>query len=373
MVDKGKGFQIFAHILLSFLIICAIAPFILLIMSSITEEQTLITNGYSFFPEKFSTYAYEYLFTKSAAVFRGYAISFLVTAIGTVCNLLFTTLYAYPLSRKELPGRNIFAFYLFFTMLFSGGLVPSYLMWTQTFHIRNTVFALLIPNLLMSAFNVIMMRTYFTANIPDAVIEAARVDGASEFKILFGIVLPMALPIIATIGLLVGLAYWNDWMNGLYYLNAFHLGPHGSDRNGHSAGYGYISFHAKIFCKRYCHRRCKGLSKRLNSPVPSQLRKNYKRESPCGTECPGLSLFLPFRKSYRTDMGRNACSLKLPPVCFFPGIIPAIKLEAPVKMISIHTDYGQNQQPERKAHEIRRHGLCGHSRCPGPPGQRFKY
>lgn len=159
MVDKGKGFQIFAHILLSFLIICAIAPFILLIMSSITEEQTLITNGYSFFPEKFSTYAYEYLFTKSAAVFRGYAISFLVTAIGTVCNLLFTTLYAYPLSRKELPGRNIFAFYLFFTMLFSGGLVPSYLMWTQTFHIRNTVFALLIPNLLMSAFNVIMMRT----------------------------------------------------------------------------------------------------------------------------------------------------------------------------------------------------------------------
>lgn len=110
MVDKGKGFQIFAHILLSFLIICAIAPFILLIMSSITEEQTLITNGYSFFPEKFSTYAYEYLFTKSAAVFRGYAISFLVTAIGTVCNLLFTTLYAYPLSRKELPGRNIFAF-----------------------------------------------------------------------------------------------------------------------------------------------------------------------------------------------------------------------------------------------------------------------
>lgn len=216
---QGKGFQIFAHILLSFLIICAIAPFILLIMSSITEEQTLITNGYSFFPEKFSTYAYEYLFTKSAAVFRGYAISFLVTAIGTVCNLLFTTLYAYPLSRKELPGRNIFAFYLFFTMLFSGGLVPSYLMWTQTFHIRNTVFALLIPNLLMSAFNVIMMRTYFTANIPDAVIEAARVDGASEFKILFGIVLPMALPIIATIGLLVGLAYWNDWMNGLYYLN----------------------------------------------------------------------------------------------------------------------------------------------------------
>lgn len=219
MVEKGKGFQIFGHILMCTLVICALAPFILLLMSSLTDEQALITNGYSFWPAKFSTYAYQYLLGKTGSVARGYLISIGVTAAGTFCNLLITTLYAYPLSRRELPGRNFFAFYLFFTMLFSGGLVPSYLMWTQTFHIRNTFFALLVPNLLMSAFNVIMMRTYFTSNIPDSVIEAARVDGASEFKILFGIVLPMALPIIATIGLLVGLAYWNDWMNGLYYLN----------------------------------------------------------------------------------------------------------------------------------------------------------
>ncbi len=219
MVENKKGFQIFANILMIFLAVCAVAPFVLLVMSSFTDEQALITDGYSFFPSKFSTYAYQYLLTKSSAVVRGYGISLMVTIVGTVCNLLLTILYAYPLSRKELPGRNIFAFYLFFTMLFSGGLVPSYLMWTQTFHIRNTYFALLVPGLLMNAFNVIMMRTYFTANIPDAVVEAARVDGASEFRILFGVVLPMALPIIATIGLLVGLAYWNDWMNGLYYLN----------------------------------------------------------------------------------------------------------------------------------------------------------
>ena len=219
MVEKDRGFQIFAHILMCTLAICAVAPFILLIMSSLTDEQALITDGYSFFPSKFSTYAYQYLFRKTGSVIRGYGISILVTAAGTFCNLVITVLYAYPLSRRELPGRNFFAFYLFFTMLFSGGLVPSYLMWTQTFHIRNTIFALLVPNLLMSAFNVIMMRTYFTSNIPDSVIEAARVDGAHEFKILFGIVLPMALPIIATIALLVGLGYWNDWMNGLYYIN----------------------------------------------------------------------------------------------------------------------------------------------------------
>ena len=135
MVENGKGFQIFAHILFILLCICALAPFALLIMSSITEEQALIVDGYNFIPKKFSFYAYKYLLTDSGAVLRGYAISLVVTAIGTTLNLLLTTLYAYPLSRKELPGRNIFAFYLFFTMLFSGGLVPSYLMWTQTFHI----------------------------------------------------------------------------------------------------------------------------------------------------------------------------------------------------------------------------------------------
>ncbi len=219
MVDNKKGFQIFANILMTFLAICALAPFILLIMSSITDEQALIMDGYSFWPSKFSLYSYRYLLTKSSAVARGYVISAVVTVIGTVCHLLLTTLYAYPLSRHELPGRNIFAFYLFFTMLFSGGLVPAYLMWTQTFHIRNTIFALLVPGLMMNGFNVIMMRTYFTSNIPDAIVEAARVDGANEFTILFGIVMPMAMPIVATISLLVGLAYWNDWMNGLYYLN----------------------------------------------------------------------------------------------------------------------------------------------------------
>ena len=219
MVEKGKGFQIFANVLLALLSICAVAPFILLIMSSFTDEQVLISNGYSFFPAKFSTYAYEYLLTDSTSVIRGYGISFLITAVGTVCNLLLTTLYAYPLSRRDLPGRNGFAFYLFFTMLFSGGLVPSYMMWTQTFHIRNTLWALLIPGLMMGAFNVIMMRTYFTTNIPDAVIEAARIDGAGELRILSQVVMPMSIPIIATLTLLAGLAYWNDWLNGLYYIS----------------------------------------------------------------------------------------------------------------------------------------------------------
>ncbi len=219
MIQKDRGFQIFANALMIFLVICVLAPFFLMLMSSLTDEQTLIANGYSFFPEKFSLYAYRYLLVQSGSVGRGYFISVMITVIGTIANLFCTILYAYPLSRRNLPGRTFFAFYLFFTMLFSGGLVPAYLMWTQTFHIRNTWIALLVPGLLMSSFNVIMMRTYFTTNIPDEVIEAARIDGASEFKIVYKVVFPMAVPITATIALLVGLAYWNDWMNGLYYIN----------------------------------------------------------------------------------------------------------------------------------------------------------
>ena len=202
-----------------FLSLCCVAPFILLVMSSFTSDDALIANGYSFFPSEFSLEAYKYVLSDSTSMVSAYGLSFLVTIVGTICNLVLTTLYAYPLSRKDLPGRGFFAFFLFFTMLFSGGLVPSYIMWTRTFHIQNTLFALLVPNLLMSAFNVIMMRTYFTTNVPDAVIEAARIDGAHEFRILWSVVLPMAMPILATLVVLVGLTYWNDWANGLYYIN----------------------------------------------------------------------------------------------------------------------------------------------------------
>ncbi len=219
MVEKNKTFQIVVNCIMVLICLACLAPFVLLVMSSVTDEQSLIANGYSFFPKKFSLEAYKYILADSTSMLSAYGMSIVVTVIGTVCNLFLTTLYAYPLSRKDLPGRSFFSFFLFFTMLFSGGLVPSYIMWTQTFHIRNTIFALLVPNLLLNAFNVIMMRTYFSANIPNAVIEAARIDGAGEFRILTSIVLPMAGPILATLVVLVGLAYWNDWGNGMYYIN----------------------------------------------------------------------------------------------------------------------------------------------------------
>ena len=149
---------------------------------------------------------------------KSYGVSLAVTVIGTVLNLVITVLYAYPISRKDLKGRSFFSFLLFFTILFNGGFIPTYMMWTNTFHIKNTYLAYLLPNLLMNGFYVIMARNFFSANIPSELIESAKMDGAGEFRTLYSIVLPMAKPIIATLGLFVSLNYWNDWQNGLYYI-----------------------------------------------------------------------------------------------------------------------------------------------------------
>lgn len=191
--------------------LCCIFPFLLLIVSSITDEQELIRNGYTLFPKALSLNAYQYMFKSSNKIISAYGITILSTVVGTVCGLSMTILMAYPLSRRDLPGRNGLAFYVFFTMLFSGGLVPTYIMYTRYIKVSNTIWALIIPSLVVNAFYVIMMRTYFSTNIPEAVIEAARIDGAGEFRILLTIVLPMSVPMVATMTLLIGLSYWNDW------------------------------------------------------------------------------------------------------------------------------------------------------------------
>lgn len=218
MVEKNKSFQVGANIVMVILSLCCVFPFVLLIISSLTDETELIRNGYSLFPSKFSLDSYLYMFKSSNKIISAYGITILSTVVGTGCGLTMTILMAYPLSRRDLPGRNAMAFYVFFTMLFSGGLVPTYIMYTRYIKVSNTIWALIIPALMVNAFYVIMMRTYFTTNIPEAVIEAARIDGAGEFRILGTIVLPMSVPMIATMTLLIGLSYWNDWKNGLYYL-----------------------------------------------------------------------------------------------------------------------------------------------------------
>lgn len=219
MVEHNKIFQIMIKALMVLLCLICILPFILLLSASLTDEAVLFTEGYSFIPKKFSLDAYRYLLQNSSQILRAYFNTIMVTVVGTIANLAMTILLAYPLSRKNLPGKQLLSFVVFFTMLFNGGVVSTYIMYTQYFHIKNTYAALIVPNLMMGAFYVIMVRSYFTQNIPEEVLEAAKIDGAGEWKILFQVVLPMSVPIMATIALMVGLQYWNDWINGLYYVN----------------------------------------------------------------------------------------------------------------------------------------------------------
>ena len=218
MVQHDRFQQALMHIFMILLVLSCVLPFLLMVMASFTEETTLTRNGYSFIPEVFSLETYRYIIRSAGTILRGYVMTIVVTVIGTVCNLLLTILFAYPLSRKDLPYRSGLSFFLFFTMLFNGGLVPTYMMYANTFHIKNTIFALIVPSLMMNAFYVIMMRSFFSSSIPDSLIEAAKLDGASERKILMSIVVPLSKPMIVTLVLMVGLGYWNDWMNGLYYV-----------------------------------------------------------------------------------------------------------------------------------------------------------
>lgn len=215
---REKIAQAVFHLVFIGICLTVIIPFLLVFMSSITEENELIRNGYRFWPGKFSFAAYEYIFRSSTALVRAYGISLLITVVGTILGLSIVTLYAYPLSRPEFKSQNLFTFIAFFTMLFNGGLVSSYLTWTRLLNVKNSIAALIFPFLLMNAFNVILMKNYFKANIPSELIEAARIDGAGEFGIFFRIVLPLSAPILATVGLFVAISYWNDWMNGLYFI-----------------------------------------------------------------------------------------------------------------------------------------------------------
>lgn len=215
---QSRSWQIAGHIILCVYAATCILPFLLLFISSITDESMIVQNGYTFFPEKFSLDAYRYLWNESSSIFRAYGITITVTLVGTAISLTITSLLAYPISRGDLPLRNPLSFFVFFTMLFNGGLVPTYLIYTQIFEIKNTIFALLIPGLLMNGFNVLLMRTFFATTIPVPILESASIDGAGVFKTFYKIVLPLSMPIMATIGLFQGIAYWNDWFNGLIYL-----------------------------------------------------------------------------------------------------------------------------------------------------------
>ena len=219
MIGKSERRRVrLAHVVLIVFSLMAVLPFILLISSSLTEENAALKYGFSFVPRVFSLAAYKYISYQSKMIIRAYGITIFTTVVGTSVGLTMTSMLGYGLS-KEIPGRRILNFFVVFTMLFNGGLVPTYLVYTKYLHLSNTIWALIIPSLLMNAFHVMLVRNYFSTSIPESLIESAKLDGASEMMIFRAIVLPLSKPIMATIGLMLALSYWNNWTNGLYYLD----------------------------------------------------------------------------------------------------------------------------------------------------------
>lgn len=213
-----KIFQAIAHIVMIILSINVIVPIALLVISSFTDNDSLIANGYSFLPKEWSLYAYEYIFKTGNSVLKSYVVSVELTVIGTLLSLTITTLLAYAISKKDLPFVKLITFLVFFSMLFNGGLVPTYMVYTKIIGVKNTFAGLLLPGLLMNGFNVFLMKSYFSSSIPEEILDAAYIDGAGEFTTFLKIALPLAKPIVATIALFNGIAYWNDWMNGYIYI-----------------------------------------------------------------------------------------------------------------------------------------------------------
>ena len=219
MIGKSeKRIRLIAHIVLIIMSLLALLPFLLLIAASMTDEKVALVEGFRFIPGAFSLEAYQYIMKQSTMIFRAYGITIFTTLVGTAVGLAVTSLLGYGLT-KDIPGKRFFNFFVVFTMLFNGGLVPTYLIYTKYLHVTNTIWALIVPSLLLNAFQVMLVRNYFATSIPESLLESAKLDGAGEMAIFQKIVLPLSKPILATVGLMMALAYWNNWTNGLYYLD----------------------------------------------------------------------------------------------------------------------------------------------------------
>lgn len=204
--------------------LCCVFPFLFITIISFTDEKTLARNGYRLVPEQWSLEAYRYIFKAGDQLLRSYGVTIMVTVIGTIVSLAATAMFAYAISRKSFKYRNFFAFFAFFTMLFNGGLVPTYIVVTQLLQLKDTIWALILP-LAVNAFYIMILRTFFSTSVPDAIIESGKIDGAGEFGTFFRLVMPLSLPGLATIGLFSTLGYWNDWFNALLYIDKPNLVP----------------------------------------------------------------------------------------------------------------------------------------------------
>ena len=219
-VSASANFALIAF----FTIVClfCILPMLIVLSSSFTSETTLMNAGYPLIPKELDFTAYSFVFSDGGKIIRAYAIQIFSTVVGTTLSVLMTAMVAYPLSRPELPHRRPFAFFVYFTMLFSGGLAPTYYVYTHILHLKNTLPVLFIPYL-VGGFNVIILRTFFTSNVSGEIIDSAKIDGSGHFRTFFRIVFPISLPGVSAIALLTTVGYWNDWYLSMLYIDTEQL------------------------------------------------------------------------------------------------------------------------------------------------------
>ena len=204
------------YTLVTLFAVCCLLPFILVVSSSFTDEVALVKNGYQLWPSEFSLNAYK-LLTQTSDILSAYKVTIFITVVGTLLSMLCTCAIAYALSCPNFRSRGALSMFCYFTMLFNGGLVATYLMNTQILHLKDNILVLFLPSLL-SAYNIFLMRNFFSG-IPASLSEAAKLDGASDMQILFRIILPISTPGIATVGLFYALGYWNEWYKCMLYIS----------------------------------------------------------------------------------------------------------------------------------------------------------
>lgn len=219
-MKNSKGIKVLAYISLTTISLLAVLPLLLLFIGSFTDNSTAIAEGFSYFPSKWSGEAYKYIVDQWTLVGKGYANTLLITVVGTALSLMITSMFGYGLTVRDLPGRKIVTVMVVISMLFNGGIVATYFVYTNIVNIKDTYLALLLPGLLMNGFNVILVSNFFRNNVSSELLEAARIDGASEFAVFWKVLLPLSVPILATIGIMTAIGYWNDWTNGLYFLSS---------------------------------------------------------------------------------------------------------------------------------------------------------
>lgn len=212
LMFKSVGYSL----LFLFAIICLI-PFLIVIGSSFTSEASIIKYGYSIWPKEFSLNSYETIFKSPVTIFRAYGVTIIVTAVGTSLSVFLNTMTGYVLQRKDFEWRNKVSFYFFFTTLFSGGLMPWYILCVQYLHLKDSILAMIIPGI-VSVWNILLVKG-FMAGLPFEITESAKMDGAGDFTIFLKLVWPLSKPVIATIGLFTALTYWNDWYNSMLFIN----------------------------------------------------------------------------------------------------------------------------------------------------------